>query len=61
MLFLLKRKFKNKKGGGGKPPTKTVRHFPNRMVKIKNAINEGEGVEEGGESTFYGDANLAPK
>lgn len=27
-------------------------HFPNRMVKNKNAINEGEGAEEGGNPPF---------
>lgn len=34
------------------PPTKRLRHFPNRMAKIKNAINEGEGIEEGGNPPF---------
>lgn len=51
--FSFKKKIKKLKGEKNKKaPTKRIRHFPNRMVKIKNAINEGEGVEEGGNPPF---------
>lgn len=55
MLFLkFKIKIKVVEGVGIR---KGEMHFPNLMVNNKNVINE----EVGGESTFYGDANLVPK